>query len=60
MAASSLLIHAPISHFYPATSGPLINVRVKVTFFTGELYHAMSAFNQRYPRTSSKKFSALV
>ena len=60
MTGSSWSIHQPISRTHPATSGPLIKVSVRETFFLGELNPAMSWLRRRYPLTSSMKLSALV
>ena len=55
----SLSIHWPMSHAQPATSFPLMNVRVMATFLIGESNPATPVLALKYPRTSSMKLSAL-
>ena len=57
---SSPSIQVPMSLTHPATSSPLIRVRVNETFLIGELNPAMSWLTRKYALTSSMKSSALV
>ena len=56
----SLSIHILMSLTHPATSSPLIRVRVKVTFLIGESNPAMSSLTWKYALTSLIKLSAFI